>query len=140
MHTTLRVLTGAGAAAVLGLSVWAPAQADPIHASNALPIQITCDNQQTYDAVSNGNGNWTPAHDLNSTATLIPVAFGEQTVSVYDPDGNPVDQEILPAGAKTGASAHNKNATRNCSFEGSATAPDGTTFMVAGTVTGFVTR
>ncbi|HEY3530605.1 MAG TPA: hypothetical protein VGK78_15775 [Nocardioides sp.] len=139
MHITLKVLTGAAAATILGLSTWAPAQADPAGARDSLQLQVTCDNGQTYDVVTNGNGAWTPAHDLNSTAVLIPVAFGEQTFSVYDPDGNLIDQETVPASAKTGASAHNGHATVNCSFAGSTTAPDGSTFMISGTVTGFVT-
>ena len=139
MHTTSRVMIGAAAAAVLGLSAWAPAQADPSHARGSLPLEVSCDNGQTYDVVTNGNGHWTPAHDLNSTSVLIPVAFGEQTFSIYDPDGNLIDQETAPPSAKAGASAHNKHATVNCSFEGSSTAPDGSTFMIAGTVTGFVT-
>jgi hypothetical protein len=140
MHTSLRVMTGAAAAAVLGLSAWVPAQADPANAKNAFPIQVSCDNGHTYNAVVNGNGAWTPAHDLDSTAMLIPVAFGEQTFTVTAPDGTILDQETSPPTAKPGASAHNKNATVNCEFAGSQTAPDGTTFTITGTVQGFVTK
>lgn len=140
MHISLRVIGGAAAAAVLGLSTWAPAQADPVHAKQALPLQISCDNGQTYSAIANGNGNFSPAHDLNSTAMLIPVAFGEQTITVTAPDGTVLDQETVPATMKKGASAHNKNATVNCDFAGGATAPDGTMFTVSGTVRGFVTK
>jgi hypothetical protein len=139
MHTTMRITLGAAAAAVLGIAAWPPAQADPTNAKNALPITIACDNGQTYSAVVNGNGAWTPAHDLDSTAILIPVAFGPQTVTISDADGNIIDQETGPATQKPGASAHNRNATTNCSFIGSATAPDGTTFTVSGDVQGFVT-
>jgi hypothetical protein len=139
MHTTTRATLGAAAAAILGLATWAPAHADPSNARDALPITIDCDNGQSYTAVANGSGAWTPAHDLNSTAMLIPVSFGEVTFTVYDPDGNIVDQEIQPPMAKAGASAHNKHAATNCSFSGGATFPDGSMFTIVGSVTGFVT-
>jgi hypothetical protein len=140
MHTTLRVMTGAAAAAVLGLSAWAPAHGDPIHAKNAFTFEVFCDNGKSYVAVANGDGTFTPAHDLSSSAVLVPVAFGPITFTVTDPDGNVVDQETSPPTAKPGAAAHNKNATVSCEFFGSQTAPDGTTFSIDGTVTGFVTK
>ncbi|WP_297777021.1 hypothetical protein [Mycobacterium sp.] len=133
-------MTGAAAAAVLGLSAWTPAHADPMNAKNALPIQVSCDNGHTYDAVANGNGAWTPAHDLNSQAILVPVSFGEVTFTVYDPAGNIIDQETSPPTAKPGASAHNKHATTGCDFAGAVTAPDGSSFSISGSVVGFVTR
>ena len=139
MHTCTRIALGAAAAAVLGLAMIAPAQADPAHAKNALPLQISCDNGQSYVAVANGSGAWTPAHDLSSSSILVPVSFGTQTVTIRDPEGNIVDQETVPPSAKPGASAHNKHATTNCEFVGTATAPDGSTFTVDGTVVGFVT-
>jgi hypothetical protein len=139
MHISMRVMTGAAAAAVLGLGLWAPAHADPIHAKSALPLQISCDNGQTYSAVANGSGAWTPAHDLSSSAVLVPVSFGPITFTVTDSEGNILDQETSPSTAKPGAAAHNKNATTSCDFSGSSTAPDGTTFTIEGTVTGFVT-
>jgi hypothetical protein len=139
MHTTLRVLTGAAAAAVLGLSTWAPAHADPVRAKSAFPIQIWCDNGSSYVAVANGNGAWTPAHDLGSTSILVPVWFGEQTLTVTAPDGTILDQETVPPTAKPGASMHNPNATTSCEFAGSVTAPDGTTFSIMGSVVGFAT-
>lgn len=140
MHTTLRVITGAAAAALLGLSAAGPAQADPVHAKNAFPFQVVCDNGQSYDAVANGNGTFTPAHDVSSQAVLVPVAFGPITFTVTDAGGTILDQETSPPTAKPGAAAHNKNATVNCEFSGSQTAPDGTTFSIDGTVTGFVTK
>jgi predicted metal-dependent enzyme (double-stranded beta helix superfamily) len=139
MHISMRVMTGAAAAAVLGLSAWAPAQADPTNAKNALQLTVPCDNGHTYSVVTNGSGAWTPAHDLNSTATLIPVSFGEETFTIYAPDGTVVDQETQAPTAKAGASAHNKHATLSCTFSGSQTAPDGSMFVISGSVVGFVT-
>ena len=139
MHHIRRVTFATMAAGVLTITTLGAAQADPTNARDALPITIDCDNGQSYTAVVNGSGAWTPAHDLNSTAMLIPVAFGEQTFTVTDSDGNVIDQETIPPTAKTGAIAHNRNATTSCSFTGGATAPDGTTFTISGDVTGFVT-
>jgi len=139
MHIITPLTLGVAAAAVLGLATTAPAQADPSQAGNALPLQVSCDNGHIYDAVANGNGAWTPAHDLNSSSILVPVSFGTQTITIRDPQGNIVDQETEPPSAKPGASAHNPNATTNCEFVGMATAPDGSTFTIEGTVVGFVT-
>ena len=139
MHTTVRVMTGAAAAAaILGFGVAAPAQADPIHAKNAFFFQVFCDDGNTYGAISNGNGNWAPAHDVSGTGMLIPVSFGEVTFTLTDSDGNVLDQETQAPTAKTGASVHNKNATTSCDFAGSST-EGGTTFTLAGSVQGFVT-
>jgi hypothetical protein len=138
MHTTLRVMTGAAAAAILGFGISAPAHADPVKAKNSFSFQVVCDNGKTYDAISNGNGNFAPAHDLSGTAILIPVSFGEITFTLTDSDGNIIDQETQPPTAKTGAAAHNMNATTSCTFSGSST-EDGTTFTLAGSVRGFVT-
>jgi hypothetical protein len=46
------------------------ATADPTNAPNSAPITITCGNT-TYHAVVNGNGLWSPAHDLNSNIAAI---------------------------------------------------------------------
>ncbi len=138
MHIWNRLAFGAAATAVLGLGTVTTAHADPVNAKNAFPITITCDNGSTYEAVANGNGAWTPAHDLGSTSVLVPLAFGEQTFTVYDPQGNIVDQETAPPSAK-GAAGHNPNGTTSCDYYGSMTAPDGSTFTIQGSVLGFVT-
>jgi hypothetical protein len=139
MHIRTHLTLGAAAAAILGLAIIAPAQADPTGARNALPLKISCDNGQSYGAVVNGNGKWAPAHDVDSSSILVPVSFGTQTITIRDADGNIVAQETQDPSAKPGASAHNPNATTNCEFVGTASAPDGSTFTVEGTVVGFVT-
>jgi hypothetical protein len=140
MHTTLRLMTAAAATAVVGLGTCVPAHADPIHAKDAFFFQVFCDNGQTYGAIANGNGTWTPAHDLSSPAVLVPVTFGEITFTVSDSEGNILDQETSPPTSKSGAAAHNKNATTACDFAGSSTDSDGITFTLAGSVRGFVTK
>ena len=62
------------------------AAADPANAPRSAPVTITCGNT-TYQAVVNGNGVWSPAHDLNSNSILIPVAFGVETDVFTDPAG-----------------------------------------------------
>ena len=92
----------------------------------------------TYYGVVNGNGAWGPAHDLNSNAVLIPVSFGVETDTFTDPDGN-VSTSTNPPRAK-GSSAPKGATPINCSYTvGPVTFPDGSSFAISGTVTGFVT-
>src|SRR5262245_9176387 len=95
----LITLSVAAAAALIAWSAGA-ASADPTNAKNAFPIQVACDNGHTYNAVANGSGHFTPAHDLDSNAVVVPVAFGETTFTVTDPDGNVVDSETDPPASK----------------------------------------
>ncbi|HEV8527013.1 MAG TPA: hypothetical protein VGS60_05585 [Actinomycetes bacterium] len=138
MHRTrLITLSVATAAALIAWSASA-ATADPTNAKDTIPIQLACDNGHTYTVVANGNGQFTPAHDLDSNAVVVPVAFGEITATVTDPDGNVVESETDPPASK-GSSAKNPNATTNCSFSASATDPDGFTFSLSGTATVMIT-
>jgi hypothetical protein len=136
--SSMRSAALATVALTAGLAVTAaPASADPTGAKNSTPVSITCDGQ-AYETVANGNGQFSPAHDLNSTSMLIPVAFGPTTFTVTDPDGNVVDSGTEPAEAK-GSSAQNPGADMECSFLLTFQDPDGLTITVEGTVTGFVT-
>lgn len=138
MHVSRRVILGAVAVAALGVGTATTAQADPINAKNSFLLTVTCSNGVTYHAVTNGSGNWTPAHDLGSTTVLVPLAFPEQTFTVLDPAGNIVSQQSAPPRAKVAADI-NKNADLTCSFVGSQQMPDGSTFVLSGTVIGFAT-
>src|SRR5947199_8995439 len=51
------------------------AGADPVRAKNSLQIQAVCPGAAPYTVVVNGNGEFTPAHLLGSTAVFIPTAF-----------------------------------------------------------------
>ena len=44
-------------------------------------FELTCDGQ-TYDVVVAGNGNFTPAHDVDSRRIFVPTWFGEGTVTI----------------------------------------------------------
>ena len=113
------------------------ASADPVNAPNSLPGTVDCGSAGSFDVVTNGNGNWTPAHDLNSTAVLIPVAFGPSTFTVTDPNDQVIDTENDPGGPK-GSAAPAGRTLLDCSYSLSSSF-EGYTFSVTGTVTGFVT-
>src|ERR1043166_9231400 len=67
-------------ALALVLAVWAAAAispvagADPTHAKNSTLITADCGGQAVTVSV-NGNGEFTPAHDVNSTSVVVPTAF-----------------------------------------------------------------
>ena len=91
---------------------------------------LRCDNGQTYDIVVNGNGEWTPGHDLNSNAILKPFGFGQFTGTLTDPQGNVVERFTEPGGSKR--AARNQRLV-TCRFSDSFT-EDGFTFTFSGTV------
>jgi len=120
--------------------VVAPAHADPVGAQGALPLTVTCDNGAVYDVISNGNGNWTPAHDLDSTSTLVPVSFGETTFTVTDASGTVLDSETTPAGTKGQSGKQVRGTAISCSYTGGGMDPEsGMVFTLSGTVEGFIT-
>ena len=118
-----------------GVSV-ASATADPTGAKNSAPITVQC-GDTTYQGVVNGSGAWGPAHDLNSNSILIPIAFGEETVVFTDPGGTP-HPETNPPRAK-GSSNPRGAPLVNCTYHVEFSLPDGSSVVVDGTVTGFVT-
>ena len=133
MRPTNRILLAS--AAVLPLAAFAalPASAAPARAG---AVTVQC-GATTYQTWVNGNGQFTPAHDLASTSTLIPLAFGPTTFTVTDPNGVVVDSGTDPAAAK-GSSAHAAGA-QWCTFSLSGTDEAGFTFSLTGDVLGKVT-
>lgn len=105
--------TAALLATVLAASL-APgsAQADP--KGDAFPV--TCDDGGTYFLTGNGNGNFTPAHHVDSTAVFVPVSFGVFTGTVRDTNGNVVQTFTEPATSK-GQSAKGLKDPVTCTFE-----------------------
>jgi hypothetical protein len=67
---------------------------------------------------------------------LVPTAFGETTFTVTDPEGN-VTTETDPPVSK-GSSSHPRATTTSCTFHVEGT-EDGFSFVLDGSVTGFVT-
>jgi hypothetical protein len=130
--TTRILLTSAAALPLLAIAAL-PASAAPARAG---AVTVQC-GATTYQTWSNGNGQFTPVHDLASTSTLIPLAFGPTTFTVTDPNGVVVDSGTDPAAAK-GSSAHATGA-QWCTFSLSGTDENGFTFSVTGDVLGMVT-
>lgn len=90
MHHTLRglltVLTSAGclaAVAALGPS----ALADPVN-RNSSEVLVTCSDGTSYLTTQlDRSGMFSPAHDLNSTAVLVPTSFGGAHIEIRTLDG-----------------------------------------------------
>jgi hypothetical protein len=134
-HRLVAVLTGTVAAIVLAAGT---AGAAPVNAPSAQTVSLDCGSAGTYQIVTNGNGQFTPGHDLNSNRVLIPVAFGEQTFTETDANGNVVFTDTQPAVSKGRAGSHGHRTLASCTFSLTFPTPDGNTATVTGSVTGFV--
>jgi hypothetical protein len=107
------------------------ALADPTNAKNAFFVPATCDNGQSYQVVTNGNGEFTPAHVLGSTSMFIPEAFN--LTFEFTPTGGPTESET-DTSAKRNVHGH----VTTCSIDFRQEVPEGS-FHLFGTVTGFFT-
>ncbi|MGH9152227.1 MAG: hypothetical protein ACRD03_07505 [Acidimicrobiales bacterium] len=103
-------------------------------------IPLDCDNGQSYVVYVNGNGEFTPGHVADGTAVVVPVAFGEFTGTVRDPDGDVVETFSEPGSTK-GRSAKGVKDPVTCSFSFSFVGdgsdpefPEGYSFEGSGTV------
>lgn len=109
------------------------ASADPVNAKNSSVFIANCGATQ-LTVVVNGNGEFTPAHVIGSTAVFIPTAFN-LTFS-FTPTGGATESET-----DTSAKAHQPSNAVTCDLPAALntfTSPDGT-FIISGTVTGFFT-
>jgi len=127
--TMAALLAGAGAAA-----------ADP---TKAQTLTLVCDSGRTYTVVVNSSGAWSPAHDVISTSTLIPVSFGEVHGTVTDGTGSVVDEFTDPAMVKGSSGSQHRATSTSCTFTSDDTFNDpdrGPLHVhVEGSVVGFVT-
>jgi hypothetical protein len=130
-------ITGLAIAATLGSA--SAASADP----KGEPVPVTCDNGVTYEVAVNGNGAFTPGHDLASTTILVPTSFGEFHGTVTDSDGNVIDEFVDPPMTKGSSGNQARATTTSCTLTITEIFDDpelGTlTFTGEGSVTGFVT-
>jgi hypothetical protein len=118
-------------AAVLVLAVFAPtASADPLNARNSFAFPADCGGQ-TVQLVVNGNGEFTPAHVLGSTAVFVPQAF--DTTFEFTPTGGTTETET---DTSSKPNVHGDLVT--CSFDVTQSFPFGTLHLF-GTATGFFT-
>jgi hypothetical protein len=107
------------------------AAADPINAKNSLTFPATCDNGQTIQVVVNGNGEFSPAHVVGSTAVFVPAVI--DITFQFTPPGGPTESETFHA------AKHNPHGDLvTCSFDVTQEFPDGT-FHLFGSATGFFT-
>ena len=146
-----RILATAAIVAFAGWAGTGAAIAAPANARNAQPLSLSCDNGQTYSAVTNsGNSNantFSPAHDLNSTSVLVPTSFGEFTFTLTNASGQIVQEFTQPASSKGNAQARGYTPV-HCTFTFSQTftvtqaggdLPPGTyTFTGTGSAIGFI--
>ncbi len=109
-----RTIAFAGAASLIAVGLAAsPAFADPKPAG-----QLTLDCGTPIEVTVAGNGQWTPAHDLGSTSVYQPVGFGAFTGTVYDGDGNVLDNFIDPSEVFKGGKRVGQGTPLECSFQG----------------------
>ena len=109
------------------------APADPLNARNAALITANCGATQLL-VVVNGNGEFTPAHVIGSTAVFVPTAFN--VTFSFTPTGGATETET-----DTSAKAHQPRNAVTCDLPAALntfTSPEGT-FTISGTVTGFFT-
>ena len=109
------------------------AAADPVNAKNSQVLIANCGGPNLMVSV-NGNGEWTPAHVIGSTAIFIPTAFN--VTFSFTPTGGTTESET-----DTSAKAHQPRNAVTCEVPAALntfTSPEGT-FVISGTVTGFFT-
>ncbi len=99
-------------------------------------VQLTCDGE-TFDISVAGNGDWTPAHDLNSTLVGLPFAFGEFH-GVFTPTGGAPEEFTDPPFAKPNI-PKTRNLVIECTYTVSGEFPEGS-FTGGGSVTLMVPR
>lgn len=121
----------AGAAIALGSFVLpvTTAGADP---KPAFEVTLNC-GDHTVNASVAGNGDWSPAHDLNSTSVGVPIAFGEFNAVFKPADGGPDVVIKDPAFAKRNT-PRSRNAIIECTYTVKGSFPEGT-FNGNGSVT-----
>jgi hypothetical protein len=116
------------------LAVFAQAaSADPLNAKNSSVFTANCGGPN-FMISTNGNGDFTPAHVIGSTAVFIPTSF-DLTLTLTPTVGDPEVEIITPA------KAHQPRNTITCDIPAELntfTFPGGS-FTLSGTVTGFFT-
>ena len=100
-------------------------------------------NGVTYQVTVNGNGAFTPAHDIASTSILVPTAFGETHGVITDSNGNVIDQFTDPPVVKGNSGNQARATMASCTFTITDSFEDPQlgvlTVTVEGSVGGFVT-
>jgi len=130
MKRRLLVLAICGALAAVAIAP--TAGADPVNAKNSLQIEAVCPGAAPFTVVVNGNGEFTPAHVLGSTAVFIPTAF--DTTFTFTPTGGSTETNH-----DTSAKAAPISNTMTCQIPFQSFSSPFGTFTIEGSVTGFMT-
>jgi hypothetical protein len=139
MRTITRRLASGLAVAVLGAGLaTGAAAADPVNAPHAQQVAVDCGEAGSFQVVTNGNGAFTPAHDLSSNKVLIPVSFGTSTFTVRDAEGNVVFEGAEAGQTKGHARVPKGRTALECTYTLTFPVEEGNTATVTGTVTGFI--
>ena len=131
-------------ACLLGLVFAAAASADPTGSKNAFTATATCDNGMTVPiVVNNANGQgagtqkdngskaeWAPAHVVGGTAVFHPTVF--DLTFTFTPVGGSPETFIQQDSRQT------SKTTTTCSLSGSQSDPAGDTFVLSGSVSGWL--
>jgi hypothetical protein len=119
-------------AAMLAFAFFVPAaSADPLNAKNSLAFPATCDNGQAVEVVVNGQGEFTPAHVVGSTAVFIRQA--SDITFEFTPTGGTTESET-----DTSSKPHVHGDLVTCGFDMTQSLPFGTLHLL-GTATGLFT-
>jgi hypothetical protein len=129
MKRRLLVLVAVGALAAVAIAP--TAGADPTNAKNVLRLQGVC-GTQTLTIVVNGNGEFAPAHVVDSTSVFIPTAF--HITFTFTPTGGSTETEV-----DTSAKAAPIKDTITCTIPFQSFPSPVGTFTIEGSVTGFLT-
>jgi len=127
-----RLVTAAACLAFAAAAAAPMAAADPTNAKNATQITAMCGGSP-ITVVVNGNGEFTPAHDLHSTSVFIPTAF-DITFTFTPTGGSPMSETDMSAKAAPIAATTTCTIPLQTIFSG----PEGIA-TIEGTVTGFFT-
>ena len=127
-----RVVTAVACVAFAAAVMVPAAAADPSNAKNSTQIVAICGGSP-INVVVNGNGEFSPAHDLGSTSVFIPTAF-DLTFTFTPTVGSPMSE------TDTSAKAGPIKGTVTCAIPNQTlfSGPDGTA-TIEGSVTGFFT-
>jgi hypothetical protein len=123
-------------AGVLALGLAASAGADPVNARDALLLTQDCGGTM-FDAVVNGRGEFTPAHELGGTRVFVPLQFLAFSGVFTDAQGNtyPESRGALPPKGSANPEGH---PILTCAYTIDLSFPDGSTFVGNGGVVGFI--